>query len=73
MVPVVSSALYCPFRHVLVLVYYGSRKAFMDPRVLVHIGRRGRPVEKPLLMLQGTALSLARRLHAARVGTSLAR
>ena len=37
-----SSALYCPVRQVL--VYYGSRKAFMEPRVSVNIGRRGRPV-----------------------------
>jgi hypothetical protein len=63
-----SSALCCPVRQVLVHVYPGS-KPFDQPRVTVHIGRRGRPVQKPRLMPLRTALSVARKLQAAEVGT----
>jgi len=44
-----SSALCCPVRQVLVHVYPGSGKAWSEPRVTVHIGRRGRPVSKETL------------------------
>jgi hypothetical protein len=64
-----SSALCCPVRQVLVHVYPSSSKAFAEPRVTVHIGRRGRPVQKPRLMPLLTALSVARKLQAAGVGT----
>ena len=64
-----SSALCCPVHQVLVHVYPGSSKAFAEPRVTVHIGRRGRPVQKPRLMPLLTALSVARKLQAAQVGT----
>ena len=53
-----SSALCCPVRQVLVHVYPGSSKAWSEPRVTVHIGRRGRPVQKPRLMPLLTALSV---------------
>jgi hypothetical protein len=64
-----SSALCCPVRQVLAHVYPGTSKAFDEPRVTVHIGRRGRPVQKPRLMPLLTALSVARKLPAARAGT----
>ena len=64
-----SSALCCPVRQVLVHVYPGRSKAWSEPRVTVHIGRRGRPVSKPRLMPLLTALSVARKLQAAQVGT----
>ncbi|MFM7266219.1 MAG: hypothetical protein ACKOZW_11640 [Cyanobium sp.] len=64
-----SSSLCCPVRQVLVHVYPGCSKAFDQPRVTVHIGRRGRPVQKPRLMPLLTALSVARKLQAAQVGT----
>ena len=47
----------------------GSSKAFLEPRVTLHIGRRGRPVQKPRLMPLRTAFTFARKLQAARVGT----
>ena len=53
----------------LVHVYPGSSKAWSEPRLTVHIGRRGRPVQKPRLMPLLTALSVARKLQAAQVGT----
>jgi len=64
-----SSALCCPVRQVLVHVYPGRSKAWSEPRITVHIGRRGRPVSKPRLMPLLTALSVARKLQAAQVGT----
>jgi len=64
-----SSALCCPVSQVLVHVYPGSSKAWSEPRVTVPIGRRGRPVQKPRLMPLLTALSVARKLQAAGVGT----
>ncbi len=64
-----SSALCCPVRQVLVHFYPGSSKIASEPRVTVHIGRRGRPVQKPRLMPLLTALSVARKLQAARIGT----
>jgi hypothetical protein len=64
-----SSALCCPVRQVLVHVYPGPSKAFLEPRVTLHIGRRGRRVQKPRLMALLTALSVARKLQAARIGT----
>jgi hypothetical protein len=39
-------------------------KPFAEPRVTVHIGRRGRPVQKQRLMPLLTALSVARKLQA---------
>lgn len=44
-------------------------EAFAEPRVTVTIGAGGRPVQKPLLLPLRTALSVARKLQAARVGT----
>ena len=35
-----SSALCCPIRQVLVHVYPSSSKAWSEPRVTVHVGRR---------------------------------
>ena len=65
-----SSALCCPVRQVLVHVYPGSSKIASEPRVTVHIGRRGRPVQKPpRLMPLLTALSVARKLQARHIGT----
>ena len=64
-----SSALCCPVRQVLVHVDPGSRKAFPEPRITVHIGRRGKPVQKPRLMPLLTALSVARKLQARHIGT----
>jgi hypothetical protein len=52
---------------VLVHVYPSSSKAFDQPRVTVHIGRRGRPVQKPRLMPLRTAT--ARKLQASHIGT----
>ncbi len=66
--PMASASLCCPVRQVLVHVYPGSSKAWSEPRVTVHIGRRGRPVQKPRLMPLLTALSVARKLQAAGVG-----
>jgi predicted Abi (CAAX) family protease len=62
-----SSAPCCPVRQVLVHVYPSSSKAFDQPRVTVHIGRRGRPVQKPRLMPLRTAT--ARKLQASHIGT----
>ena len=64
-----SSALCCPVRQVLVHVYPGSSKACSEPRITVHIGHRGKPVLKPRLMPQLTALSVARKLQARHIGT----
>ena len=66
-----SSALCCPVRQVLVHVYPGSSKAWSEPRVTVHIGRRGRPVSKPRLMplRTATATAIARKLQASHIGT----
>lgn len=64
-----SSALCCPVRQVVVHVYPGALKAASEPRVTVHIGRRGRPVLKPRLMPLRTAQSIARQLQARRIGT----
>jgi hypothetical protein len=50
-------------------VYPSSSNAFAEPRVTVHIGRRGRPVQKPRLMPLLTALSVTRKMQAARTGT----
>jgi hypothetical protein len=63
-----SSALCCSVRQVLVHVYRGISKAFDQPRVTDHLGRRGRPVQKPRLMPLLTALSVARKLQATRIG-----
>jgi hypothetical protein len=52
---------------VLVQVYRGISKAFDQPRDTVHLGRRGRPVQKPRLMPLLTALSVARKLQATRI------
>jgi hypothetical protein len=64
-----SSAPCCPVRQVLVHVYPSSSKAFDQPRVTVHIGRRGRPVQKPRLMPLRTATAIARKLQASHIGT----
>jgi hypothetical protein len=64
-----SSAPCCPVRQVLVHVYPGSSKAFDQPRVTIHIGRRGRPVQKPRPMPLRTATAVARRLQASYIGT----
>ena len=64
-----SSALCCPVRQVLVHVYPGSSKACSEPRITVHIRHRGKPVLKPRLMPQLTALSVARKLQARHIGT----
>ena len=64
-----SSALCCPVRQVLVHDCPGSSKAFDEPGVTVHIGRRGRPIQKPRLMPLLTAFSVACKLQAAGVGT----
>ena len=64
-----SSALCCSVRQMLVHVYRGASKTFDQPRVTVHLGRRGRPVQKPRLMPLLTALSVARKLQATRIGT----
>ena len=64
-----SSALCCSVRQMLVHVYRGISKAFCQPRDTVHLGRRGRPVQKPRLMPLLTALSVARKLQATRIGT----
>ena len=64
-----SSALCCPIRQVLVHIYPGSSKAWSEPRITVHIGRRGKPVLKPRLMPLLTALSVARKLQARHIGT----
>lgn len=64
-----SSAPCCPIRQVLVHLYPGSSKAASEPRITIHIGRRGRPVLKPRLMPLRTAQSIARELQARRIGT----
>jgi hypothetical protein len=51
-----STALCCPIRQVLAHVYPAASKAFSEPRVTVHIGRRGRPVQQPRLMPLRAAL-----------------
>ena len=50
-------------------VYPSSSKAFDQPRVTIHIGRRGRPVQKPRLMPLRTATAIARKLQASHIGT----
>jgi hypothetical protein len=62
-----SSGPCCPVGQVYVLPV--TSKIASEPCVTVHIGRRGRPVQKPRLMPLLTALSIARKLQAARVGT----
>ena len=64
-----STTLCCPDRQVLVHVYLGTSTAFVEPRVTVQTGRRSRPEQKPRLMPLLTALSVARKLQAARIGT----
>lgn len=64
-----SSAPCCPVRQVVVHVYPGALKAASEPRITVHIGRRGRPVLQPRLMPLRTAQSIARQLQARRIGT----
>ena len=64
-----SSTLCCPVRQVLVHVYPSELKAASEPRITVHIGRRGRPVLHPRLMPLRTAQSIARQLQAQRIGT----
>ena len=64
-----SSVLCCPVRQVVVHVYPGVLKAATEPRITVHIGRRGRPVLKPRLMPLRTAQSIALQLQARRIGT----
>ena len=63
------STLSCPVRQVLVHVYLGTSKAFDELRDTVHTGRRSRPEQKPRLMSLLTALSVARKLQSARIGT----
>ena len=53
----------------LVHVYPGSSKAFDQLRLTIHIGRRGRPVQKPRLMPLRTATAIARKLQASHIGT----
>jgi hypothetical protein len=64
-----SSTLCCRVRQVLVHVYLGTSKALDELRATVHTGRRSRPEQKPRLMPLLTALSVARKLQAARIGT----
>jgi hypothetical protein len=54
---------------VLAHVYPAASKAFSEPRVTVHIGRRGRPVQQPRLMPLRTAMAVARKLQARGIGT----
>jgi hypothetical protein len=54
---------------VLVHVYPSELKAASEPRITVHIGRRGRPVLHPRLMPLRTAQSIARQVQAQRIGT----
>lgn len=67
--PMASTALCCPIRQVLAHVYPAASKAFSEPRVTVHIGRRGRPVQQPRLMPLRTAMAVARKLQARGIGT----
>jgi hypothetical protein len=64
-----SSSLCCPVRQVIVHVYPGGIKAASEPRITIHFGRRGRPVQKPRLIPLRTAMAIARRLQARHVGT----
>ena len=64
-----TASLCCPIRQVLVHVYPGSSKAAGIPRITLHIGRRGRPVQKPRYMPLRRAQAVARQLQARQVGT----
>lgn len=65
-----SDSLCCPIRQVVVHFYPGSNKAVCEPRLTLHFGRRGRPVQKPRLLPLRTAMAVARKLQARHIGTA---
>jgi hypothetical protein len=64
-----TASLCCPIRHVLVHGYPGISKAASEPRLVVHFGRRGRPVLKPRFLPLRTAQAIARQVAARHIGT----